>query len=126
MELTHEFTVDRPLEEVWPVLIDFEAVADALPGASVEDAESDGTRLGKLRVKLGSFVASFRGEARYTALDDAVHQFTLEGLREQSAGRRRTEHHRSRRRVRHGDDGHAEQLHRPDRPDRPVRLVDGT
>lgn len=79
MELRHEFTVERPLDEVWPVLVDLESVAEALPGASVDDAESDGTRHGRLRVKLGSFIAAFRGKARYTAIDDAGHQFTLEG-----------------------------------------------
>ena len=79
MELSHEFRVRRPLAEVWPALIDLGAVAAALPGASLEDVESDGTRQGRFRIKLGSFVASFRGRARYVSVDEDAHAFVLEG-----------------------------------------------
>lgn len=79
MELEHEFTLDKPVDEVWPVLIDLREVAAALPGASVEDVESDGTHRGALRVALGSFVAQFRGTARYTEIDADAHRVTMEG-----------------------------------------------
>ena len=79
MQLKHEFTINRPLEDVWTVLTDLGTVAQALPGASIEDVESDGTHRGKLRVKLGSVAATFNGDARYTSIDNDSHQFTLEG-----------------------------------------------
>jgi carbon monoxide dehydrogenase subunit G len=69
VELKHEFEIGRPTAEVWEKLLDLRNVATALPGASVDDVESDGTHHGTLRMKLGSFTAAFRGTARYTELD---------------------------------------------------------
>jgi carbon monoxide dehydrogenase subunit G len=79
LELTNEFTIDRPLVEVWPVLTDLPSIAQAIPGAQIDDVESDGTHHGGLRIKLGAFVATFRGQAHYTALDHDAHEFVLEG-----------------------------------------------
>jgi carbon monoxide dehydrogenase subunit G len=78
MELRHEFEIDRPIEDVWERLLDLRNVAGALPGASVEDVESDGTHHGSLRLKLGAFVASFRGTARYTEVDSSAHRVVLD------------------------------------------------
>ena len=78
MELKQQFEVDRPVEDVWELLLDLRNVAGALPGASVDDVESDGTHHGSLRLKLGAFVASFRGTARYTEVDPAAHRVVLD------------------------------------------------
>jgi carbon monoxide dehydrogenase subunit G len=78
VELKHEFEIDRPVEDVWERLLDLRNVAGALPGASVEDVESDGTHHGSLRLKLGAFVASFRGTARYTEVDSSAHRVVLD------------------------------------------------
>jgi carbon monoxide dehydrogenase subunit G len=77
MELKHEFEISRPVDEVWGRLLDLRNVAGALPGASVDDVESDGTHHGSLRLKLGAFVASFRGTARYVEVDDHDHRVSL-------------------------------------------------
>jgi len=79
VDIAHDFTLQRPVAEVWPVLTDLPTVAQAIPGASLEDVESDGTHKGRLRIKLGSVSASFGGTARYTHLDAAAREFTLEG-----------------------------------------------
>lgn len=79
MELTHQFTIGRPLQDVWALLTDLRHVAAAVPGASVEDAESDGTHHGTLRMKIGAFAATFRGAARYTEVDEAARRVVLEG-----------------------------------------------
>jgi carbon monoxide dehydrogenase subunit G len=78
VELTHEFEIGRPVEDVWAKLLDLRNVAAALPGASVGDVESDGTHHGSLRLKLGSFVASFRGTACYTEIDESAHRVVLD------------------------------------------------
>jgi carbon monoxide dehydrogenase subunit G len=79
VELTHEFTIARPVDEVWALLTDLRNVAAAVPGAAVDDAESDGTHHGTLRMKLGAFTASFRGTARYTEVDAAARRVVLVG-----------------------------------------------
>lgn len=79
MRLHHDFVIDQPIATVWRVLTDLRNVATALPGASIEDVESDGTHIGTLKLKLGSFVAQFRGAARYTEVDPATHRVVLTG-----------------------------------------------
>jgi carbon monoxide dehydrogenase subunit G len=77
VELKHDFEIGRPVADVWERLLDLRNVAGALPGASVDDVESDGTHHGSLRLKLGAFVASFRGTARYTQVDPLDHRVVL-------------------------------------------------
>jgi carbon monoxide dehydrogenase subunit G len=79
VELTHEFTIARPVDDVWALLTDLRNVAAAVPGAAVDDAESDGTHHGTLRMKLGAFTATFRGTARYTDVDPATRRVVLVG-----------------------------------------------
>ena len=40
MELTHTFTVDRPVERTWEVLSDLHRVAPCLPGATLLGSDS--------------------------------------------------------------------------------------
>jgi carbon monoxide dehydrogenase subunit G len=77
VELKHEFEIGRPVAEVWERLLDLRNVAGALPGASVNDVDPDGTHHGTLRLKLGAFAASFRGTARYTTVDAGDHHVVL-------------------------------------------------
>jgi carbon monoxide dehydrogenase subunit G len=86
VELTHEFEIGSPVGDVWAKLLDLRNVAAALPGASVDDVESDGTHHGTLRLKLGSFVASFRGTARYTEVDPSEHRVVLDARGNSSQG----------------------------------------
>jgi carbon monoxide dehydrogenase subunit G len=86
VELTHEFEMGRPVDEVWAGLLDLRNVAAALPGASVGAVEPDGTHRGTLRLKLGSFVTSFRGVARYTEVDESEHRVVLDARGTSSQG----------------------------------------
>src|SRR5690606_6756933 len=79
MDHTHDITIDEPISVVWPALIDLTRVAQALPGAQLEDQESDGSFNGLFRIKLGAFSAAFRGRARYSLVDEELHRFVLEG-----------------------------------------------
>lgn len=87
MQLHHTFTIEQPIDTVWSVLTDLRNVATALPGASIDDVESDGTHHGSLRLKLGSFVAQFRGSARYTEVDATAHRVVLTGEGQSPQGR---------------------------------------
>lgn len=63
MKIQHEFTVDRPVGEVWDFFQDVPAVADCLPGAELKEDKGDGTYAGAVSVKLGPMTAAFEGEA---------------------------------------------------------------
>lgn len=63
MKIEHEFTVERPVPEVWEFFQDVPAVADCLPGAELREDKGDNTYSGVVSVKLGPMTASFEGEA---------------------------------------------------------------
>jgi uncharacterized protein len=78
MKLHQEFTIARPLDEVWAFFHDVPKVAACLPGAEYIGAKEQGQHLGKVSAKVGPFQASFEGEAdvRYDEQNKSV---ALEG-----------------------------------------------
>lgn len=77
-KVTRTLTLDRPLPQVWSVLSDVRAVADCLPGASVDTVHDDGRVDGAFSVGLGPVKASFRGVAQ-VAYDPPRHSGTVSG-----------------------------------------------
>jgi uncharacterized protein len=63
MKLRQEFTIARPLDEVWAFFHDVPKVASCLPGAEYIGAKEQGQHLGKVSAKVGPFQASFEGQA---------------------------------------------------------------
>ena len=41
-QIVNEFTVNRPIDEAWPIICDVERIAPCLPGASQELEEIEG------------------------------------------------------------------------------------
>lgn len=78
MKLNQEFTVARPIAEVWAFFHDIPRVAACLPGAEYLSTTPEGLHTGKVSAKIGPFQANFEGEAdvRY---DEAAHRVHLEG-----------------------------------------------
>jgi carbon monoxide dehydrogenase subunit G len=78
MKLHQEFTIARPIDEVWAFFHDVPKVAACLPGAEYIGAKEQGQHLGKVSAKVGPFQASFEGEAdvRYDEQNKSV---ALEG-----------------------------------------------
>ena len=71
-QIVNEFTVNRPIEEAWPIICDVERIAPCLPGAQLEEIEGDVYR-GKVKVKLGAVTTEFNGEAQFVERDDVAH-----------------------------------------------------
>ncbi len=78
MKITHEFEVQRPIEQVWDFFQDVPSVAHCLPGAEITDDKGDGVYAGKLGVKLGPLTATFEGEATVTP-DEANRTASIKG-----------------------------------------------
>lgn len=70
MKIEHEFTVARPVDQVWDFFQDVPSVADCLPGAELLDDKGDGRYSGKVSVKLGPMSSTFEGDA--TVVPDAA------------------------------------------------------
>jgi carbon monoxide dehydrogenase subunit G len=78
MQLTNEFEVAVPVEEVWPALLDIERVARFLPGAEIEPSSEEGVYSGSMKVKLGPMTVSYRGTARLGDVDEESHSAAIE------------------------------------------------
>lgn len=78
MKIQHEFTVGRPLADVWKFFGEIPAVADCLPGAELTGDLGDGRYSGVVSVKLGPMTATFEGEATVVS-DPATHSAVISG-----------------------------------------------
>ena len=85
-QLTNEFTVNRPIEEAWPIVTDVEKIAPCLPGAELKEIEGE-TYRGVVKVKLGPIATQFKGEANFLSLDNENHTAVLKGAGRDVQGR---------------------------------------
>jgi hypothetical protein len=86
MELNHEFTVHRPIDETWTVLTDVERIAPCLPGAQLQEVEGDVFR-GVVKVKVGPIQAQFKGQASFVERDDQRHHAVLKAEGRDTGGK---------------------------------------
>lgn len=86
MDLNHEFTVHRPIDEAWKILTDVERIAPCLPGAELQEIEGD-TYRGQVKVKVGPILAKFKGEAHFVEQDDANHKAVLQAHGRDTGGK---------------------------------------
>jgi carbon monoxide dehydrogenase subunit G len=85
-QIVNEFTVNRPIDEAWPIICDVERIAPCLPGAQLEEVEGDVYR-GKVKVKLGAVATEFAGEAQFVERDDTAHRAKLAAKGRDTKGR---------------------------------------
>jgi carbon monoxide dehydrogenase subunit G len=85
-QLVMEFTVNRPIDEAWPVICDVERIAPCLPGAQLEEIEGDLYR-GVVKVKLGAVSTQFKGQAHFVERDDENHRVKLRAEGRDTGGR---------------------------------------
>ncbi len=85
-QLVNEFTVNRPIEEAWPVICDLERIAPCLPGAQLQEIEGDEYR-GIVKVKLGAVATQFKGAASFTSRDDVNYTAALHAEGRDTGGR---------------------------------------
>lgn len=85
-KLVNEFTVNRPIDEAWPVICDLERIAPCLPGAQLQEIEGDEYR-GVVKVKLGAVATQFKGAAKFVERDDANHRASLHAEGRDTGGR---------------------------------------
>jgi carbon monoxide dehydrogenase subunit G len=85
-QIVNEFTVNRPIDEAWPIICDIERIAPCLPGAQLEEIEGDIYR-GNVKVKLGAVSTKFQGEAHFVERDDTNHTASLKAKGRDTGGR---------------------------------------
>jgi uncharacterized protein len=90
-QLINEFTVNRPIDEAWPIITNVEKIAPCLPGAELQEiaqSEEHGeTYRGVVKVKLGAISTQFKGDAYFIERDDANYRAVIKGSGRDTGGR---------------------------------------
>jgi uncharacterized protein len=77
MQITNEFTVGADPEVVYAMLLDFERVGPAIPGATVGPSDPDGSHPAEIAVRLGPMKLVYRGSVRLDDRNDAERRATM-------------------------------------------------
>jgi len=85
-KIEESFEVEAPVQRVWEYLIDPARVAICLPGAELLESRDDGSYLGAVKVKVGPIAMSYKGEVKYTELDEQARVVRLVGEGREAGG----------------------------------------
>jgi uncharacterized protein len=78
-KIEERFEVQAPVERVWQYLIDPKRVVQCLPGAELLDQRDDGTFVGAIKVKVGPLSMSYKGQGKFTEINEETHQARMVG-----------------------------------------------
>jgi len=78
-KIEERFEVAAPVESVWKYLIDPRRVVGCLPGAELIEQQDDHTFLGAIKVKVGPLSMSYKGQAKFTEINEEAHQVRMVG-----------------------------------------------
>jgi carbon monoxide dehydrogenase subunit G len=87
MLIEDAFTVRTPIDRLWAVLQDVEAIVPCMPGAELTEAVDERTWKGKVHVKFGPVQMAFTGTVLVEERDDAAHRATLSAKGTEQRGR---------------------------------------
>jgi carbon monoxide dehydrogenase subunit G len=88
MLIENEFTVARPIDEMWAFMLDVERIAPCMPGAELTETVDDRNWKGKVNVKFGPVALSFAGTVEMTERDNEAHRAVLhaKGMEQKGKG----------------------------------------
>lgn len=78
-KIEERFEVQAPVERVWQYLIDPKRVVHCLPGAELLEQKDDGTFIGAIKVKVGPLSMSYKGQGKFTDINEQTHQARMVG-----------------------------------------------
>jgi carbon monoxide dehydrogenase subunit G len=78
-KIEEKFEVQAPVERVFQYLTDPKRVVECLPGAEVLEQKDDETFLGGIKVKVGPLSMSYKGQAKFTEVNEETHQVRMVG-----------------------------------------------
>lgn len=85
MELKNSFTVPADIDTAWKTLLDVEAIAPCMPGATLESVDGDEFS-GNVKVKLGPVSMTYGGQAKFLSKDESTHTAVIEGTGKETRG----------------------------------------
>src|SRR5919112_1777802 len=78
-KIEEKFEVQAPVERVWQYVTDPKRVVECLPGAQLLEQKDDGTFLGAIKVKVGPMSMSYKGQGKFTDINEETHQVRMVG-----------------------------------------------
>ncbi len=78
-KIEERFEVQAAVEHVWNYLIDPAKVVPCLPGAKLLEQQDERIFLGAINVKVGPLSMSYKGQAKFTELNEQTHQVRMVG-----------------------------------------------
>ena len=86
MQFDNEFSVAKPIDEVWATMLDLERVVPAVPDAKVLETTSDKSVTAEIKIRLGSMSMNYSGPAEIVEQDDAAHRALLKARAKEAGG----------------------------------------
>ena len=78
-KIEERFEVQAPVERVWTYLIDPARVVECLPGAELIEMKDEHNFVGAIKVKVGPLAMSYKGNAKFTEVNEQTHQVRMVG-----------------------------------------------
>ena len=78
-KIEERFEVKAPVERVWKYLIDPRRVVECLPGAELLEQPDERTFLGAIKVRVGPLSMSYKGQGKFTEINEETHQVRIVG-----------------------------------------------
>jgi carbon monoxide dehydrogenase subunit G len=78
-KIEERFEVQAPVERVWKYLTDPARVVQCLPGAELLESQDERTFLGSIKVNVGPLSMSYKGNAKFTEVNEEAHQVRMVG-----------------------------------------------
>lgn len=85
MELENSFVVPADIETAWNTLIDVEAIAPCMPGATLTSFDGD-EFAATVKVKLGPVTMNFAGTGRFVSKDDTAYVAVIDATGKETKG----------------------------------------
>jgi carbon monoxide dehydrogenase subunit G len=85
MQLTNDFEVALPPEELWDLLTDIERIAPALPGFKFTGQEED-TYTGTMTIKVGAVTVTYNARLRFIEKDESSRRAVIEAEGRETRG----------------------------------------
>jgi carbon monoxide dehydrogenase subunit G len=78
-KIEERFEVQAPVEHVWKYLIDPARVVQCLPGAELLETVDEHTFRGAIKVKVGPLSMSYKGQGKFTEINEQAHEVKMVG-----------------------------------------------
>jgi uncharacterized protein len=85
MELENSFVVPADIETAWKTLLDVEAIAPCMPGATLTSFDGDNFTA-DVKVKLGPVTMNFAGAGSFVKKDEATHTAVIDASGKETKG----------------------------------------